>query len=182
MPKTKGASILDSVKYLRRHKDEARKHLPPALHHYLSERVLAASWYPEEDLVPLVRAMARIEGVPDTTFFEKAGRLSAQGHAQGVYKHLAAGDRDSLTRRALVLWSSQHDTGAMEMEADSGGKVRVALRGFGLPSREMCALTGGYIAATFEVSGCKDVRTEKQSCAVDGAPACTWLVSWKRGA
>ena len=181
MARVKGASILDSVRFLRRHKEEARKHLPPALQHYLAERVLAASWYPEEDLVPLVRAMARIQGVPDATFFEMAGRLSAQGHAKGIYKHLAAGDRDSLTRRALVLWSSQHDTGEMTMEAESTGKVRVALRGFGLPSREMCTLTGGYIAETFEVSGCKEVRAEKQGCAIDGAPACSWLVSWKRG-
>ena len=131
MAKVKGAAIVDSVRFLRRHKDEARKHLPPALHHYLAERVLAASWYPEEDLVPLVRAMARIQGESDARFFEKAGRLSARAHAQGIYRHLAAGDRDSLTRRALVLWGSQHDTGVMEMEVESSGKVRVALRDFG---------------------------------------------------
>ena len=178
MPKVKGASILDSVKYLRRHKDEARKHLPPALHHYLSERVLAASWYPEEDLVPLVRAMARIQNIPDAVFFERAGRLSAQGHAQGIYKHLASGDRESLTRRSFVLWSSQHDTGALEMQIESTGKVRVALRDFAMPSREFCILNAGYITTTFELVGCEGVRAEKQSCAVDGAPACTWLVSW----
>jgi hypothetical protein len=181
MAKVKGAAIVDSVRFLRRHKDEARKHLPEALHHYLGERVLAASWYPEEDLVPLVRAMARIQRVSDAVWFEKAGRLSAQAHAHGVYKHLAAGDRDSLTRRALVLWSSQHDTGEMEMEAEASGKVRVALRNFGLPSREFCTLNAGYIAATFELSGCEGVIVEKQSCCVDHAPACTWLVSWKKG-
>jgi hypothetical protein len=178
MPKVKGASILDSVKYLRRHKDAARKHLPPALHHYLSERVLAATWYPGEDLIPLVRAIARIENIPDAVYFERAGRFGALGHAHGIYKHLAEGDRESLTRRALVLWSSLHDTGTMEMQVESPGKVRVALRNFGLPSREFCLLTGGYIAATFESAGCKGVRHEKQSCAIDGAPACTWLVSW----
>jgi hypothetical protein len=178
MPKVKGASIIDSVKYLRQHKDEARKHLPPALHHYLAERVLAASWYPEEDLVPLVRAMARIQGIPDAAFFERAGRLSAQAHVQGIYKHLASGDRDSLTRRALVLWSSQHDTGTMEMQPESIGKIRVALRDFGMPTREMCLLNAGYVAATFENAGCEGVRVEHQSCCLDRAPACTWLVSW----
>jgi predicted hydrocarbon binding protein len=107
-------------------------------------------------------------------------RLSAQGHAHGIYKHLASGDRDSLTRRALVLFSSLHDTGQMEMEAESTGKVRVALRDFGLPSREFCALTTGYIAATFELGGREGVRVEKHSCCVDRAPACTWFVSWKK--
>lgn len=180
MAKVKGASIVDSVRFLRRHKEEARKHLPEALHHYLGERVLAASWYPEEDLVPLVRAIARIHGLSDAAWFEKAGRLSAQAHGKGIYKHLASGERDSLTRRALVLWGSQHDTGVLDMEPESTGKVRVALRDFGLPSRDFCTLTGGYIAGTFEMSGCEGVRIEKQSCCVDRAPACTWLVSWKK--
>src|SRR5262249_35914878 len=178
MARVKGASIVDSVRYLRRHKEEARKHLSPGLHHYLSERVLAASWYPEEDLVPLVRAMARIQGIPDAAFFERAGRLSAQTHAQGIYKHLTAGDRESLRRRALVLWSSQHDTGTMEMQPESIGKVRVALRDFRMPTREMCLLNAGYVAATFENAGCEGVRVEHQSCCCDGAPVCTWLVSW----
>jgi predicted hydrocarbon binding protein len=179
MARVKGATIVDSVRFLRRHKKEAREVLSPALHHYLNERVLSASWYPEEDLVPLVRAIARITGEREQAFLERAGRLAARAHAQGVYRHLAGGDRESLARRALVLWSSQHDTGAMEMEVETSGKVRVALRGFGLPSREFCIINGGYIAATFEISGCAGVRVEKQSCCVDGAPACTWLVSWK---
>ena len=47
MAKVKGSAILESVRILRRNKDAARKHLAPELQHYLSERVLVASWYPE---------------------------------------------------------------------------------------------------------------------------------------
>lgn len=178
MAKIKGATIVDSVRFLRRHKDEAHRHLPPALHHYLSERVLVASWYPEEDLVPLVRAMARIQGEPEQGFFVKVGRLSAQAHSQGIYRHLVRVERESLPRRAFVLWSSQHDSGSMEMQSQQPGSVRVVLRDFALPSREFCLINGGYIAATFEISGCLRVRVEKQSCAVDGAPECSWLATW----
>jgi hypothetical protein len=179
MAKVKGAAIVDSVRFLRRHKDAARKALPPEHHHYLSERVLAASWYPEEDLVPLVRAMARILGEPEKVFFEKAGRLSARVHSEGVYRHLVrSGERESLARRALVLWSSQHDTGSMEMLADGPGRVRVVVRDFAAPSREFCAINGGYVGATFEISGCKDVRVQKLSCCVDGAAECAWHVTW----
>jgi hypothetical protein len=182
MAKVKGASIVDSVRFLRRHKDAARKILPPSLHHYLAERILSASWYPEEDLIPLVRAMARILGEPEKAFFEKAGRLSAQVHAQGVYRHLVrSGERESLARRALVLWSSQHDSGAMEMSSEESGRVRVAVRDFALPSREFCAINGGYMGATFEISGCQDVRVQKLSCCVDGAAECAWQVTWNPG-
>jgi hypothetical protein len=178
MAKVKGAAMVDSVRFLRRHKDEARKVLPPALHHYLGERILVASWYPEQDLVPLVRAVARVSGEPEQRFFEKAGRLSAQAHAQGVYKHLVAGEREGLARRALVLWSSQHDTGKMEMVSEGPGCVRVVVRDFAAPSREFCGINGGYVGATFEISGCHDVRVKKLSCCVDGAPECAWQVTW----
>jgi hypothetical protein len=178
--KVKGAALLDTVRFLRRNKDAARKQLPPALHHYLTERVLVASWYPEEDLVPLVLAIARIAGEPDLAFCEKAGRLSAKAHAHGVYKHLVAGERHSLARRALALWSSQHDTGVMEMSGEESGCVRVALRDFAAPSREFCAINAGYVAATFELSGCRDVRVKKLACCVDRAKECVWEVRWAR--
>ena len=180
MPKVKGAAIVESVRILRRHKGSARAHLPPALHHYLEERVLAASWYPAEDQIPLTRAVARVLGEPEHGFFEKAGRFAAQRHAEGVYKHLVkAEDPETLCRRALVLWSSQHDTGAMEMQMREPGRARVALRGYANPSREACRIAGGYLAATFEISGYKDVQVEKQACCSDGAPECAWSVRWR---
>ena len=180
MAKVKGAAIVDSVRYLRRHKDEARELLAPELHHYLAERVLIASWYPEEDLVPLVRAMATIQGESEDAFFDKAGRLAAYTHAQGVYRLLMRdGARESLARRAFILWTSQHDTGSMEMHpTEDPNRVCVELRGFGAPTREFCRINGGYIAATFEITGCQQVRTIKESCCVDGDSECAWQVSW----
>jgi hypothetical protein len=180
MARVKGAAIVDSVRYLRRHKDEARALLAPELHHYLAERVLIAGWYPEEDLVPLVRAMATIQGEHEASFFDKAGRLAAYTHAQGVYRMLLRdGARESLARRAFILWTSQHDTGTMEMHVtESPNRVSVSVRGFGAPSREFCQINGGYIAATFEITGCQQVKAAKESCCVDGDLECTWQVSW----
>lgn len=179
MAKVKGAAIVASVRFLRRNKDAAREALPPALHHYLAKRVLVASWYPEEDMIPLVRAAARVLDEPERGFYEKAGRFSAQVHADGVYRHLVReGESESLARRALVLWSSQHDTGAMDMQVVEPGKVKVTLRDFALPSRESCLINGGYLAATFEISGYENVRVEKQACCMDARPECSWTVRW----
>ena len=112
--------------------------------------------------------MAQIHGEGEKSFFEKAGRFAAYAHAQGVYRHLVDGARDSLARRAFILWTSQHDTGSMEMVSEQVGQVRVMVRGFAEPSREFCGINAGYIAATFEIGGCKQVSVDKQSCCVDG--------------
>src|SRR5262245_56535331 len=127
MAKVKGAAIVGSVRILRGNKDKAREHLAPALHHYLSERVLAATWYPGEDMVPLLKAVATVLGEPEQGFYERAGRQSAQLHADGVYKHLVRAEgEEGFARRALVLWSSQHDTGRTDVRTDEQGRVHVS--------------------------------------------------------
>jgi hypothetical protein len=178
MAKVKGAAIVESVRILRRHKEEARKHLPQPLHHYLSERVLAASWYPSEDQIPLVRAVARVLGEP-STLLREGGALLGTAARRGRLQAPRAGARpETLCRRALVLWSSQHDTGQMEMVVADEGRVRVVLRGFANSSREACLVSSGYLAATFEISGYKGVRVLKQRCCLDGAPECAWDVTF----
>jgi hypothetical protein len=177
--KVKGAAIVHTVRILRRNKDAARQHLPPELHHYLATRVLAASWYPEGDMIPLVRATAKVLGQPEETFYEAAGRFVAHTHAEGVYRHLVRdGESQSLSRRAMVLWTSQHDTGSMEMHLVAEDEVRVTLRGYAAPSREACLINGGYLVAAFEISGYQGLRLEKQSCCVDGAEECAWSLRW----
>ena len=60
MARAKGTALIGAVKMLRKRKDEARALLPEALHRYLSVSVLPASWYPEEDLLKLIRALLEI--------------------------------------------------------------------------------------------------------------------------
>jgi predicted hydrocarbon binding protein len=179
MASVKGSAIVAAVRMLRANKDAARTALPPELHHYLSTRVLTASWYPEADMVALARATAKVMGEPEETFYEQAGRFVAHTHAEGVYRHLVRdAESQSLSRRALVLWSSQHDTGTMDMEILDENEARLMLRGFEVPSREACLINGGYLAAAFEIAGYENVHVEKQHCCVDGAAECVWSVRW----
>jgi hypothetical protein len=64
----------------------------------------------------------------------------------------------------------------MEMLPDGARARRGA--DFAVPSREFCTINGGYVGATFEISGCQDVRVQKLSCCVDGAAECVWQVTW----
>ena len=60
MGKAKGMTLVGAVKYLRRHRAEACATLPKELQHYLDERIRSAAWYPERDMLELIRATARI--------------------------------------------------------------------------------------------------------------------------
>jgi hypothetical protein len=153
--------------------------LPPHLHHYLDERIQIASWYPEEDLMELIRALARVLPVGLGKVYEQMGRFSARDQLAGVYKHLLeGGDVMSLPRRGLVLWQRQHDSGRLKLVIEEPGSAHIELAGFALPSREMCGIMLGYTAEMFMMADLKAPVVRETACRIDGAASCTWQCSW----
>ena len=178
MAKAKGTTLLGIVKYLRRNRDEALRALPPELHHYLSEKIFISAWYPEEDLIRLIRARLRLYKGPEDEALEAMGRMTVQGHAEGVYAHLLeGGGRGAAT---VALWSSQHDTGTLTVTRESPTASRLELVGYAHPSREMCRIVQAYIAETLRLAGMTDVSAEKLSCAARGEEHCSWRFTWIR--
>src|SRR5262245_58255897 len=111
MAKAKGTILVGIVKYLRRHKEEARRLLAPELHHYLVEKITLSGWYPETDLIALIRARLALSDGPPEAVLEAMGRATVQDHHDGIYAHLLS--RTGTATTTAALWSSQHDTGEM---------------------------------------------------------------------
>jgi hypothetical protein len=176
--KAKGTILLGIVKYLRKNREQALRALPPELHHYLSEKIFLSAWYPEEDLIRLIRARLRVHGGSEDEVLEAMGRMTVQGHAEGVYAHLLEGGGRGAAAEAL--WSSQHDTGSFAMTRESPTASRLELVGYAHPSREMCRIVEAYVAETLRLSGMTDVSAEKLSCAVRGDAQCAWRFTWSR--
>jgi hypothetical protein len=180
--KVKGTNPIGAVKLLRRHRDAARAALAPALHHYLEERVLPTSWYPEEDLVALLRAMVPLLGDIGGDPFELMGRAAVREHMEGVYEHLLRGDRLTLARRVSALWQTQHDSGRLTLALQGPGRARYELEGYAHPSREMCATLRGYVLEALLASGFVDTRITEVACVLDGAERCAWDCTWREAA
>ena len=179
MASAKGASLLGAVKWLRRDRAAALRALPARLHHYLEKRIQVASWYPEEDLLELIRAVARTLPAGGGDVYEQMGRFSAREQLAGVYRHLLeGGDQFSLPRRGLVLWQSQHDSGRLGMTIEGPGSARIDVVDFALPSRELCGVLRGYTAEMFAMAELKGLDVEKATCRLDGAERCSWRVRW----
>lgn len=180
MAKAKGTTIVELVKFLRRHREASLAALPGPLAGYLDQRVHAASWYPEEDLLELVRVVAPMLAPAVGDPYDAMGRTTAREHLEGAYAHLFAGVEDPLAipARAFALWATMHDSGRLDTVVEPPDAVRVALSEFALPSREMCAIVGGYLAETLRMIGLGAPRAEKQACRLDGAPRCEWRCSF----
>jgi hypothetical protein len=167
------------VKFLRSRRDEAEARLPADLRHYLDERIDIAGWYPEQDMVGLVRVLARLLPPGGEDPLVTIGRLNARHHMAGAYRHLF-GDAD-LSRvplRAATLWRSMHDTGELRVTLEEG-EARVDVTGYGHPTREMSIMMAPYVEELFSAAGAKQVRSGKAACCIDGAPACSWRIYWE---
>jgi hypothetical protein len=175
---TKGTNLVDMVKFLRTRRDEALALLPRALHHYLDGPPSVAAWYPEADMIELVRVLTKLLSRSDEDPLVQIGRLNARMHLQGTYAHLLKDARPSvLPIRAVALWKSMHDTGDFRLAVD-GDHAEAVLAGYGHPTPEMCVMLGAYLVQLFELSGVDAVKIDERSCCRSGAPACRWEIGW----
>jgi hypothetical protein len=178
VPNIKGTEVLNLVKVLRMSRERALELLPARLHHYLEERILVSSWYPEEDQLGLVRALVAMMprgGDPWSTI----GRSTAQTNLSGLYRNqVTHGDPERTLGIVGVFWRNAHDTGEMSATLEARGGATVRLRGFARPSKEMCGIVSGYLAEIVSVSGGKNVSVSHTRCVLEAAPECAWQIAW----
>lgn len=179
MAKAKGTTLIGLVKFLRAQRERALAVLPVPLHHYLEERIHASSWYPEEDLLALVRGMLALLPGSRPKNLEMMGAAIARDHMEGVYEHLRSESASALPRRTAALWGSQHDTGAPSVTIEEPGRARYEIQGYGHPSAEMCAIVQSYFVEALRCAGWADVKAAKLECVHEGGKTCAWVVTWR---
>jgi hypothetical protein len=181
MAQVKGTAMLDLVRFLRSERERALPLVPPELRHYLDERVFESRWYPEQDLIPLVRVCAELAGGDFEKTLHGFGRITARSHLDGgIYAHLGAdGDPRSIAIKAVALWSSQHDTGKLRMEIEKDGLASLRVDGYSHSSPEMCLILTGYFQEFVDLSKLPNPRITKRRCVSEGDPRCEWELRWR---
>ena len=172
---SKGTNVVDMVKFLRSRRDRALQVLPGSLHAYLDKRIDVSAWYPEEDVLGLTRALARLMPEGNESAYRLLGELNARNHTEGSYGHLLGEVcLETLPIRLAALWKTLHDTGELvfEPELPRGGRVR--LEGYASPGPEMCRVIEAYLAATLARAGLDAIASSHESCVHGGAKCCIW--------
>jgi hypothetical protein len=184
MAKTKGTTLRGAVIFLKSRREDALRALPPHLHGYLDARIGEGSWYPEEDLLGLIRAMAMLMPGERGRNLEQMGHLSAREHLEGVYAHLKVEDTDpaGIARRAFALWGTMHDSGRGTFRLEEPGEGVFEIRGYAAPSREMCRILTGYFAECLRLAGMRGITVHEVGCCLDGAESCSWRARWQEPA
>jgi hypothetical protein len=179
MANAKGMSLTERVEFLRSRRDQAKALLPSELQHYLDEKINVARWYPEPDMIGLVRVLARLLPPGDEPPLVTSGRLDARHPMQGAYRHLFDGfDLSRVPLRAVTSWRAMHDTGNLHVTLRER-EAQVDVVDYGYPSPEMCVMIRPYLEALFGAAGAKHVTSEKNACCLDGAAACSYRIRWE---
>ena len=175
MAKAKGSVVVPTVRFLRTRKEAARARLPERLHHYLETTLQVGQWYPEQDFLALLEALADLLGAGPGVL-EQIGRAAAAEHLSGIYRHLTLEGSDplGLALRTFTLWSTMHDTGRMRAIDTSPTGATFALEGYAHPSPAMCGTLTGYFAEALRLAGL-DAEVRKAECVLTGAPRCAWI-------
>ncbi len=177
MPKVKGAHVLSAIKTLRAYREQALQLLPPHLHKYLQERILASMWYPFDDHLELLRAIGVIVGGSDPWLL--IGRAAARLDLAGLYNQfLRIGDPASTLKTMPAMWKSAHDSGEITLTKEGPGQVLVRLRGFIPRSAEICGICTGYLVESVIMACGKHPRVTHTECRARGANECSWSVTW----
>lgn len=179
--KVKGTIMTQVVKYLRSRREEGRAAVPDRLGHYLQARILATSWYPEEDYIDLMRGVVAILPPgpnPGISGFEHASRDTADAYFEGPYSVLVRQGQPGATLKNLEsLWRLRHDTGHMKIVVE-GNKALVELRGYPIVSWEMCDLIKGSIWGILSYAGAERIEVQHRTCRSKGDPECDWEATW----
>ena len=176
MGMTKGTALIGLVKTLRSQRARALELLPAELHHYLDQRVLISSWYPDRGVQRVLKAFIQLMGAPDG--WEKAGVLLARKDLTTVYANLLAGRSvESVLTHISALWGNYHDTGT-EHASFVKGKCRIEIRGFAVRNPDYCRLIGAYNGELVERAGGRVRMVRKVSCTSKGDASCIWEYDW----
>jgi hypothetical protein len=152
---SKGTLFIPAVKALRARKDDARAVVPPELHEYLAGRILPASWYPEDDLLHLLRALARIISRESTETWEMFGEQAAEAHCTGPYEGFVRYGPRRLLEAYDALWRLQHSTGRWQIAIAEEDAADAQILDFPVGMPEYGNLMVGYFRRMLTRSGAR---------------------------
>jgi hypothetical protein len=177
--RTKGTHVLHVVKILRMNRDRVLELLAPDLHHYLIDRILPSSWYPSDDHLGLLRAVARMMPKGQDPWIAM-GRGSARMDLDGAYKqHFRVHDPETTLRVLAAVWRSTHDSGKFVITFDSSRSATFKMIEYPVITDEICRITTGYIIESLHVAGAIGPEVEHATCVALRSPSCTWHAHWK---
>jgi hypothetical protein len=171
MPNTKGTALIQCVKALKAFPGSAGT-LPPRLHHYLNERIVVSSWYPEADYLALITAMTKVIPSGGGDNWTRFGTMAAQHDLTTVYRSMVRqGTLLAMLKALRDLFRIYHDTGRIVISGDEK-LAQLDLYDYASISAGHCRFITAYMAEHLRMSLGEAIPVKELSCCAAGAAFC----------
>ena len=172
----KGSNVRLVVKALRARRSEIEPLVPEHLRHYLSERILPGSWYPEADNQDLMRVLASTMPVAAPACWRLIGQAAATDHATGLYAATIQGGARRYFIHFEGLWSNIHTSGSWRAHEVSPTSCDATLSDFPAGMPEYAPLMEGYLERILELCNTSGGTVR---CLESDHQGARWLASWR---
>lgn len=171
--RAKGTAVVQCVKALRAMPQRARQVLPARLHHYIDERILVSSWYPEADYLALITALTQILPAPrGVDVWEHLGVVSAQHDLTTVYRGLLrGGDLMATVRAARDLFRIYHEPVTIDIEVE-GDRILLDVLEYTSMSAGHCRFITAYMKTHAKMTLDRPVQLTETLCRSRGDDRC----------
>lgn len=154
---------------------EGEPHLAPLVGQSSGQRLPPLSWVELRTFCELLDHAVTL--LPAQDLPRRVGRSTIGA----TFTQLFGADPSSLPiplvlSAAPTFWPRYHDWGPIAIEA---GEAQADLTITGYPgSHSVCSMVSGQLVRIVELAGGGDVTLDTISCAMDGAPACRYSLTW----
>lgn len=153
--------------------------LPADYAERFQQPILSTEAIPVYLLNRLTVEAAKVRNEPLEEFARRAGRDGASEAVNGIYRFFALVlTPAALLSKASQMWKTLYDRGDMLVDEQTETSARIRIVDF--PSEAAgCARVTGWIERMAEMTGVKNLRIEKGTCAANDDACCEWRVSWQ---
>lgn len=177
MAKIKGTAISTVVRLLKEQGSLAE--IPEPLKPYLEERVLVASWYPEEDFLSLLRALAQSRPSAEKDSWLWMGRSMAHVDLLQIYSSMVQkGSPMGTLQRLPRLWRLYHNSGRADVGQLDPSRAQIQVADYAYADEDFCRWMKGYIAEMLKIGGARSVQVKSLRTGTLDKPA-RWLAQWR---
>jgi len=140
----------------------------------------ATEWYPFADYEQVLRACGEVlfEGAHEK--LDQFGAYNLQKSIRGVYKIIVRVlSPETLIQKSARLWSTFLTESRLEVERLDKNRLRLTVTGLAPTHAVWCHGLRGSFLGSLQACGVDEAAVVHDACVLGGAPACTFLASWR---
>jgi len=146
----------------------------------ISQIILSISWQPEKSFMNFLKAVTKTLGKNNLEICRNVGYYAAQEGIPKLYRiFISFGNPGFVIENCSRFWKHIHSFGSFEATLTNETSAVAKLYTYKDLPKVHCYYMLGYIQATLELSGAKNVSVHEAKCTSRNSEYCEFFAKWE---